>query len=418
VLTFYHFAELARPHALVDAARAFLAARDVRGRVYVSRQGVNAQCGGARADALAFVEWLRSESPAAAALAGLRFSLEPADGHVHPRLRLKFRPNLVSLAGGMGDLPVADPAARATPLAPAAWRRMLAEGGGAGGRRPLVLDVRNGYEWDAGHFAGVARPAEAHFAETPTEATPAEVPAPLAAADADAPVMMYCTGGIRCDVYSTYLRKKGYTNLYTLEGGVQAYLKEEGAAGWNGSLFVFDGRMAVAPPGAAEAEAAAPCAACGGAATLPHANCANVDCNRLFIACGACRAALRGCCCEACTAAPRLLRAEKAVGLYGTWIEAVPEGERAEATSRMRAGRGEGRALKRRRKLEALREREAARRALQVERQRLGKAAMAALEEGGDAAPAADAPEARLARLRELRELRERLVAGRGAAAV
>jgi predicted sulfurtransferase len=59
---------------------------------------------------------------------------------------------------------------------------------------------------------------------------------------------MYCTGGIRCDVYSAFLRKKGFRNLFTLEGGVQNYLVKEGAQLWSGSLYVFDGRMAI-PPG-------------------------------------------------------------------------------------------------------------------------------------------------------------------------
>jgi predicted sulfurtransferase len=58
---------------------------------------------------------------------------------------------------------------------------------------------------------------------------------------------MYCTGGIRCDVYSTFLRQQGFQNLYTLEGGIQNYLEEEGSDHWNGSLYVFDDRMAVAP---------------------------------------------------------------------------------------------------------------------------------------------------------------------------
>jgi predicted sulfurtransferase len=59
---------------------------------------------------------------------------------------------------------------------------------------------------------------------------------------------MYCTGGIRCDVYTAFLAKKGFKNLYTLEGGVQNYLVKEGGELWDGSLFVFDGRMAI-PPG-------------------------------------------------------------------------------------------------------------------------------------------------------------------------
>ena len=126
-------------------------------------------------------------------------------------------------------------------------------------RGVVVLDVRNGYEWDAGHFVGAERPAEVRssvrrsrsvaagspdghlpninqtpasccaetarmdaapmsvaaaqdaFRETPTEATGAAIPAALTGVPADTPVMMYCTGGIRCDIYSTHLRKQGFT---------------------------------------------------------------------------------------------------------------------------------------------------------------------------------------------------------------
>ena len=56
---------------------------------------------------------------------------------------------------------------------------------------------------------------------------------------------MYCTGGIRCDIYSAYLRQKGFQNLYTLEGGVANYLRELGMGAWKGSLFTFDDRLAV-----------------------------------------------------------------------------------------------------------------------------------------------------------------------------
>ena len=85
-----------------------------------------------------------------------------------------------------------------------------------------------------------------NFNETPTEVSSSEsIPSYLQGKAGDTPVMMYCTGGIRCDVYSAHLRDKGFTNLYTLEGGVQNYLRQEGHEMWDGSLFVFDGRMAV-----------------------------------------------------------------------------------------------------------------------------------------------------------------------------
>lgn len=97
---------------------------------------------------------------------------------------------------------------------------------------------------------------------------------------------MYCTGGIRCDIYSTFLKKKGFNNLYSLEGGIQGYLLQEGSAMWDGSLFVFDGRMALPADnptfvGAKDETnflpAAIPCQVCQGPdAQLPHINCANI----------------------------------------------------------------------------------------------------------------------------------------------
>jgi len=88
--------------------------------------------------------------------------------------------------------------------------------------------------------------AQEKFNETPTEASNSEsIPSYLQGKAADTPVMMYCTGGIRCDVYSAHLRDQGFTNLFTLEGGIHNYFREEGHQLWDGSLFVFDGRMAV-----------------------------------------------------------------------------------------------------------------------------------------------------------------------------
>ena len=82
-----------------------------------------------------------------------------------------------------------------------------------------------------------------HFNQTPTS----DLPQLLEDVDKERPIMMYCTGGIRCDIYSTILRQKGYNNLYSLKGGVARYLREMGSEHWKGSLFTFDDRIAIAP---------------------------------------------------------------------------------------------------------------------------------------------------------------------------
>jgi hypothetical protein len=232
--------------------------------------------------------------------------------------------------------------------------------------------------------------------------------------------MMYCTGGIRCDVYSAYLKAKGFSNLYTLQGGVQNYLARQGGEGWNGSLFVFDARMAIRPDVGVDADAealpaVAPCRVCGGEAALPHVNCANIDCNRLFIACEACRSALRGCCCEACVDAPRLLRPAKGAGLYGNWMQYAAGEEAGSKQRAIASGRGEGRIARRRKRQQALRERELAKRAARAERRRHAKEVMeAALKERGEGdagqapAVAVGGDAERLAKMKRLRELRER----------
>ena len=308
VVNFYHLVDIERPHEMLDRHRAYMKDKDVRGRIYISEQGVNAQYGGETGDAVGYAEWLTSDETESSYFAGLNYSVEPVPEHMFPKLRLQYKPNLISLAGGMAGVPVTDPESRATKVPPEKWREMLTDG--INGKRPVVLDVRNAYEWDAGHFAGAERPIEDNFNQTPTDLTDDDVPYHLQNVDEDADVMMYCTGGIRCDVYSAYLKRKGFKNLYTLEGGIQNYMRKEGLDHWNGSLYVFDGRMAVRPnkENNEPLVAAARCLLCGEEAVLPHLNCSNVDCNKLCLACDACKRKYVGCCCEACTGAPRKLR--------------------------------------------------------------------------------------------------------------
>jgi predicted sulfurtransferase len=307
-------------------------------------------------------------------------------GHAFPRLRVKAKPNLISLAGGMERLPVTVAEARATPLEPAAWQTMISD---APVRGTVVLDVRNGYEWDAGHFRGSARPAEEVFNETPVGEGEVDVPEQLRGRPADTPVMMYCTGGIRCDVYSTFLREKGFTNLYTLEGGVQNYLRDNGPDHWNGSLYVFDGRMAI--PGdvndaAAQLVAAVPCQVCGApGAQLPHMNCANIDCNELFISCAPCKDRYAGCCCAECMSAPRLLRPLKTEGgHYGAWGN-YAVGEDGKVRSLARSDGYVQRRARRREVIKAKRERQLEERAARKAMLRRAMASVEVAEAKGEA---------------------------------
>jgi UPF0176 protein len=125
-------------------------------------------------------------------------------------------------------------------------------------------------------------------------------------------VMMYCTGGIRCELYSALLKKEGFENVYQLQGGVIKYGLEQGAEGWLGKLFVFDDRLSVPISDKEEAPIIAVCGHCS-AKVETYYNCANMDCNEFFLSCPTCAEIFQGCCCKECQTAPRLRPFERGV---------------------------------------------------------------------------------------------------------
>ncbi|XP_061988021.1 rhodanese-like domain-containing protein 8, chloroplastic [Rosa rugosa] len=341
VVNFYQFVLIKDAEAQVAKHLNFLKGRDIRGRIYVNEQGINAQYSGPSRDALAYVEWVREDERFANCL--VQISAAPT-GHAFPKLKLRYKPSLVQLEGGISHLPLLDPSMRATPLAPSQWRKRLEAVTGsttadASTQNPkpnyILLDVRNGYEWDIGHFSGARRPDVDCFRSTSFGLCQPEVIAadPLANVDKETDILMYCTGGIRCDVYSTILRQQGFQNLYTLKGGVSHYLKNEGPVQWVGNLFVFDSRLSL-PPATYKPEAItepnrvevsenntfARCYICGlEVCELRHRNCANLDCNLLYLCCMNCVEDLRGCCCSKCTTAPRLRPVLQGPHRYEKW---------------------------------------------------------------------------------------------------
>ncbi|MGC2594929.1 MAG: rhodanese-related sulfurtransferase [Rhabdochlamydiaceae bacterium] len=291
VLAYYCFTPVEEPHLEVSRHQDFLQGKDIHCRIYISHEGINGQLSGSIGDSTAYQVWLKKDPR----FKGIAFKSHSHSEHAFPRATVKFRKQLVAI-----DEEV-DVALTGEHVSPEKWKEMLQKRD----EKTLLLDVRNDYEWEIGHFEGAELPKLECFREFPEYARRLKE----SHDPKQTKVMMYCTGGIRCELYSAMLKKEGFEQVYQLEGGVVNYGLKEGHDLWRGKLFVFDDRLAV-PIDEKTDEVISHCRYCQTPSDVYY-NCANMDCNELFLACPACAETLKGCCCEQCTQAHRLRPYEK-----------------------------------------------------------------------------------------------------------
>ena len=283
ILAYYSFQPIQDAKKEVLEHKKFLETLDARGRIYISEQGINGQMSLVETDLKAYVDWLQPRFP------DMPVKIHNYHKHAFEKLKIKYREQLVAL-----DCDV-DMSLAGDHVSPEKWKEMLESDDDR-----VVIDVRNDYEWKVGHFDGAITPPMSTFREFREYAKKLQDKVD----PKNTKVMMYCTGGIRCELYSSLLKEEGIENVYQLDGGVINYGLKEGSEHWLGKLFVFDDRMTV-PISDEESKVIAHCHRCD-AATDDYYNCANMDCNQLFLCCLDCLKALEGCCKEECQEAPRV----------------------------------------------------------------------------------------------------------------
>ncbi|MDP1879776.1 MAG: tRNA uridine(34) hydroxylase, partial [Parachlamydiaceae bacterium] len=229
-------------------------------------------------DAEAYMAWIKSQP----LFENIVFKIHYYHENVFPRQVVKYRKQLVALDEKV-DLSVTGKHA-----SPEEWKSLLESS-----EKPVVLDIRNDYEWEVGRFKGAERPPCKTFRDFMqyTEELKKTV-------NPNAPVMMYCTGGIRCELYSSVLLNGGFKNVYQLDGGVINYGLKQGSEHWLGKLFVFDDRLTV-PISNEETEVIGKCFHCQ-SPIENYYNCASMDCNELFLCCEPCLKQFDGCCSTEC----------------------------------------------------------------------------------------------------------------------
>lgn len=223
VILFYKYVTIADPEGFRAAQRALCEALGLKGRVLIGSEGINGTLAGPRAAVEQYVTALRGDER----FADIEIKTSEGDAQTFPKLVVKVRPEIVTL--GAGPLaPDLD-----NHLSPAEWKRTLEED-----PEVVVVDVRNRYESAAGKFAGAIACDIEHFRELPAYVEEL-------AEFKDRKVLMYCTGGIRCEKASALFRKQGFKNVFQLHGGIVTYQEQFGNEHWLGECFVFDQRMTV-----------------------------------------------------------------------------------------------------------------------------------------------------------------------------
>lgn len=279
--SFYQYANILNPHLFRDHLFILLDELEVLGRIYVSYEGVNAQISVLEENWKAFTTALDTIS----FLNGIRLNkaIEDKDDSFF-KLTIKVREKIV--ADGLDDSSF-DVTNKGTHLNAEAFN-FLSENPNS-----VIVDMRNHYESEVGHFKDAITPD----VETFKESLP--IVEEILSDKKDKNIIMYCTGGIRCEKASAYFKHKGFENVFQLEGGIIEYARQTKEKGLEnkfvGKNFVFDERLGEK----ISDDVISKCHQCGKPCD-DHTNCANDACHILFIQCPSCAETYNSCCSTKC----------------------------------------------------------------------------------------------------------------------
>ncbi|ENJ2458967.1 rhodanese-related sulfurtransferase [Salmonella enterica] len=281
-ISFYKYFTIVSPQQTRDALYQMFTALGIFGRVYLAHEGINAQISVPQSKVETFRQQLYAFDPA---LDGLRLNIAlEDDGKSFWVLRMKVRDRIV--ADGIDD-PSFDASNVGAYLKAAEVNAMLDD------PDAIFIDMRNHYEYEVGHFENALEiPADTFCEQLPKAVE-------MLREHADKKIVMYCTGGIRCEKASAWMKHNGFNKVWHIEGGIIEYARRAREQGlpvrFIGKNFVFDERMGER----ISDEVIAHCHQCG-ALCDSHTNCKNAGCHLLFIQCPLCASKFNGCCSEQC----------------------------------------------------------------------------------------------------------------------
>src|SRR5690625_2809332 len=229
ILLYYNYVEIADPEGYAEEHRALCEKLGLKGRILIAEEGINGTVSGTTETTNAYMDAMHADPR----FSDMPFKVDQAYGHAFKKLKVKPREELVTLRLGEEDINPRE--VTGNYLEPDEFYEAMQD------ENTVVIDARNDYEYDLGHFRGAIRPDIKTFRELPDWVK--ENKHILEGKR----ILTYCTGGIRCEKFTGWLIKEGFEDVAQLEGGIVTYGKDPEVQGklWDGVCYVFDNHLTV-----------------------------------------------------------------------------------------------------------------------------------------------------------------------------
>ncbi|MDP3733608.1 MAG: rhodanese-related sulfurtransferase [Nanoarchaeota archaeon] len=277
VISFYKYIPVDNPQSLRQELQQDCQKRNLLGRILIGNEGINGAVSGETKNIELFMQKLTAN----ALFSDLTFREQLCAKNTYHKLVVRVRKEIVAFGS---DVEITNKGTALSPMELKQWYDQKEDF--------VIIDARNDYEYAVGKFKDAIGLPIKNFRQFP-EMLPKLKPFQ------EKKIILYCTGGIRCEKASAFLKGEGFENVYQLDGGIINYVNQFPETYWEGNCFVFDDRL-VSKDGKPITSCAVCSQECG-----EYLNCYNLDCDALFVCCQSCRVTMKNTCSVECSAAPR-----------------------------------------------------------------------------------------------------------------
>ncbi len=283
ILLYYFYAELIDAVTYREQHHRFCVENNLRGRIVVSKEGLNGTVSGLKKDCEAYMQYVKSDHR----FADIEFKKSLYHEHAFNKMNVRLKREIVH--SGLHDIKPL-PSNKGKYIEPEKFREIKDD------KDVVILDVRSNYEHRQGAFKNSITCNIDNFRDFSKQFDKTNI-------SKDKKVILYCTGGVKCEKASAYVRSFGYENVYQLHGGIINYSAKTDGKDFEGECYVFDKRVYV-PVNRCNPTVRNKCYVCG-ISSSRILNCANTTCNKHVAVCAGCGNDYEGACSKKCMMSPR-----------------------------------------------------------------------------------------------------------------